>query len=315
MPFVTVAICTWNRAVLLDRVLTHLETLRVPPGVDWEVLVVNNNSTDDTDAVVAAHAGRLPVRRAFEPQAGIALARNRAVAEARGDVIAWTDDDAFPEPDWIEKALAALDRFDADMVFGKVEPLWEAGRPPPWFNDKYRGMFALIDLGGPARRVTEPHVVGFNVNMAFRRSILDKIGGYRTDIGRGRMAGGEDIDLFQRAHRAGVSVAYEPAAVVRHFIPASRSTKAFYRRYTWGGSPNHLMLLRDESRQVPQLFGLPRYFLRQQWGYLRGYVRAVARADAAEAFYCELKLLRLAGLYWAMLTRRDPKTVHHRAGE
>ncbi|QEL21024.1 glycosyltransferase [Limnoglobus roseus] len=315
MSFVTVAICTWNRAPMLDRVLTHLETLRVPPGTDWEVLVVNNNSTDDTDAVVANHAGRLPIRRAFEPQAGIALARNRAVAEARGDIIAWTDDDAFPEPDWIEKTLTALERFDAEMVFGKVEPLWETGRPPSWFTEKYRGMFALIDLGGPPRVVKEPHVVGFNVNMAFRTSIVAKIGGYRTDIGRGRMAGGEDIDLFQRAHRSGVAVAYEPAAVVRHYIPASRCTKAFYRRYTWGGSPNHLMLLRDESQRVPKLFGLPRYFLRQQWPYLSGYVRALLRADRAEAFYCELKLIRLVGLYWSILTRRDPKGVQHRAGE
>jgi glycosyltransferase involved in cell wall biosynthesis len=315
MAFVTVAICTWNRAAMLDRVLAHLRTLRVPPGADWEVLVVNNNSTDDTDAVIARHVGQLPIRRAFEPQPGISLARNRAVAEARGDVIAWTDDDAFPDPDWIVETLEAFARFDAALVFGKVEPWWETGKPPAWYADKFRGMFALIDLGGDPRVVTEPHVVGFNVNMAFRKELLAKIGPYRVDIGSGRMAGGEDIDLFQRAHRHGVRIAYQPAAVVRHYIPATRCTKAFYRSYTWGGSPNHLKLLRDQNRHVPQLFGLPRYFLRQQLPHLGGYFKALARADFSDAFYCELKLLRLAGLYWSMFTRRDPKKIGYRAGE
>lgn len=315
MPFVTVAICTWNRAAMLDRVLAHLRTLRVPAGTDWEVLVVNNNSTDDTDAVIGRHVGALPLRRAFEPQAGVALARNRAVAEARGDILLWTDDDAFPEPDWVEQTLAAFKQFDAEMVFGRVDPLWEAGGPPSWYSPKFAGMFALIDLGEPPRVVTDPRVVGFNVNMAFRKEMLAKIGPYREDIGSGRMAGGEDIDLFQRAHQAGVTIAYQPAAAVRHFLPASRCTKSFYRTYTWDGSPNHLKLLRGEAARVPMLFGLPRYFLRQQLPYLGRYFRALLRADRAEAFYSELKLLRLAGLYWSLLSRRDPKAIHHRAGE
>lgn len=299
---------------MLDRVLAHLQSLRIPSGCDWEVLVVNNNSTDHTDTVIARHVGKLPLRRAFEPVPGISLARNRAVRESRGDILAWTDDDAFPEPDWIEKTLDALDRFNAELVFGKVVPEWESAQPS-WFTSKFRGMFALIDLGGEPRLITESHIVGFNVNMAFRRSLTEKLGIYRTDIGSGRMAGGEDIDLFQRAHREGIRIAYQPDAVVKHYIPAKRCTKAFYRSYTWGGSPNHLKLLRNESRQVPHLFGLPRYFLRQQLAYLPAYFRALLRADHAEAFYCELKLIRLAGLYWSIFMRSDPRKVQYRAGE
>jgi glycosyltransferase involved in cell wall biosynthesis len=314
MPGLTVAICTWNRAALLDRVLAHLRSVRIPPGWDWELLVVNNNSSDDTDAVIARHTGALPIRRAFEPEPGISLARIRAVREARGEVIAWTDDDAFPNPDWIEKTLDAMRRFDAELVFGRVDPEWETAQPD-WFTPKFRGMFALLDLGGEPRLVTEPHIVGFNVNMAFRKTLIEKIGTYRSDIGSGRMAGGDDIDLFRRAHLHDIRIAYQPEAVVRHYIPASRCTKSFYRSYTWGGSPNHLKLLRDESRQVPRLLGLPRYFLRQQLGYVPGIFRAWLRADSGEAFYCELKLIRLAGLYWSLFARRDPKTVHHRAGE
>jgi glucosyl-dolichyl phosphate glucuronosyltransferase len=300
---------------MLDRVLTHLRTLRMPPGVDWELLVVNNNCTDDTDAVIARHVGSLPIRRSYEPVAGISHARNRALQESRGEVIAWTDDDAFPEPDWIIKLLDGMKTLDAELVFGRVEPQWETGHPPYWYVPKFRGMFALNDLGGPLRLVTEPHIVGFNVNMAFRKSLTDRLGPYRFDIGTGRMAGGEDIDLFNRAHLDHARIAYQPDAVVWHYIPASRCTKSFYRRYTWGGSPNHLMLLRDEVGRVPYLFGLPRYFLRKQLVHIPAYLKSLIRADAGEAFYSELKLIRLVGLFWSMLTRRDPRSIRHRAGE
>ena len=88
MPMLTIAICTWNRAAMLDRVLAHMTSLVVPPGVDWEILVVDNNSTDETDAVATKHAAHLPIRVVLESTPGISHARNRGIREARGDIIA-----------------------------------------------------------------------------------------------------------------------------------------------------------------------------------------------------------------------------------
>jgi glycosyltransferase involved in cell wall biosynthesis len=312
---VTVAICTWNRAPLLDRVLSHLPKLHIPAQTDWELLIVDNNSTDHTAEVAAKHAAQLPIRYVREREPGISYARNRGIAEARGEIILWTDDDAFPEPDWLAYSLKALDDFSADMVFGRVEPIWQDGQPPRWYTEKFAGMFALIDLGGETRVLDCDPILGFNVNMAFRKSIIDRIGPYRTDIGCGRMAGGEDVDMFLRAKQASLRIAYQPYALVRHFIPRSRCTKRFYRRYTWGGSPNHLLLLRDEAKRVPRLLGLPRYFVRQQLSYLSGWLKGLFTRDDGQAFYCELKLLRLAGLYWAMFRHVDPRTITERAGE
>ncbi len=76
---VTVAICTWNRAKLLDQTLTRMQQLRIPANVAWELLVVNNNCTDDTDAIIAGHESALPLRRLFEPKPGLSNARNFAV--------------------------------------------------------------------------------------------------------------------------------------------------------------------------------------------------------------------------------------------
>ena len=83
---VTVAICTWNRARLLDQTLTGLHALRIPEGITWELLVVNNRSTDDTDAVISRHADTLRLRRLCEPKQGLSNARNCAVRAARGDL-------------------------------------------------------------------------------------------------------------------------------------------------------------------------------------------------------------------------------------
>ncbi len=315
MPSVTVAICTWNRARMLDRVLTHFRTVRIPANVTWELLVVDNNSSDTTNAVARSHADYLPMRVVLEATPGISHARNRAVAEATGEYIFWIDDDAFAQPDWIEQGIAALEEFQADIVFGTIKPQWEAGGPPSWYDPKFDPLFALLDTGGTARRMLDPRTMGFNVNMAVRTHTMRTLGGYRTAIGSGRMAGGEDTDLFQRTFAANGIVVYQPTMIVEHFIPRSRCTKSFYRRYMWVGSVNHLLLLRDEAKQVPTLLGIPRYFVRYQFGHLKQYLGGLVRRRPSEMFYHELKLIRFVGLYWALWSRVDPRTIGQRVGD
>src|SRR5437899_2703201 len=98
---VTVVICTWNRARLLDRTLTAMRRLRIPEATQWELLVVNNNCTDDTDEVIEKHLTHLPIRRLVEPEQGHSNARNRALTVATGDLILWTDDDVEVDPEWL----------------------------------------------------------------------------------------------------------------------------------------------------------------------------------------------------------------------
>jgi glycosyltransferase involved in cell wall biosynthesis len=301
---VTVAICTWNRAGVLDQTLHRMRSLRLPPGADWELLVVNNNCSDHTDAVADSHAGHLPVRRLFEPRAGISYARNCAIKHARGDYLLWIDDDAWPDPDWVERMLEAFDTFGADLVIGKVVPEWAAGKPPPWFVHEFNGMFALLDFGGPPRVLTDARQVGHNVNMGFRRDLPTRIGGYREDIGVGRGGGAEDIDLCGRAYQRGLTVAYQPLAVVHHVIPAARGTKTFLRKYTWNGAPHHLAMLRDDPAWVPRLLGLPRYFIRRHGSYFLQWAAALTQRDAGRALYYELKFLRLIALWRRVLADR-----------
>src|SRR5262249_47996355 len=100
--FVTVAICTWNRCHLLAQTLTAMIKLRVPAGIAWDVIVVDNNSTDDTKAVTASFGDRLPLRYVLEPELGLCHARNRALTESSAEYIIFTDDDVLVSDDWLE---------------------------------------------------------------------------------------------------------------------------------------------------------------------------------------------------------------------
>src|SRR5512143_830758 len=103
----TVAICTWNRSALLEQTLERMTRLVAPSGCTWELLVINNNSTDATESVIARFEARLPIRGVFETQPGLSNARNRAVREAGGEYVLFTDDDVLVDPDWLVAYNAA----------------------------------------------------------------------------------------------------------------------------------------------------------------------------------------------------------------
>ena len=148
--FVTVAICTLNRAESLRRTLDSVAATRVADELAWELIVVNNNSTDHTDAVIAEYRGRLPLRRELEPLQGHSNARNRAIVAARGEYIVWTDDDVIVGARWLAAYAEAFRRWPDGVVFGgRIIPRYE---PPvvKWIAQSERvlgGPFAIRDFG------------------------------------------------------------------------------------------------------------------------------------------------------------------------
>ena len=154
----SVCVCTYNRAQSLARTL---DTLVAQIGVNWanvEVVVIDNNCTDDTADVVAAAAARLPVRRVIEQAQGLANARNRALAVSRGRWIIFTDDDVLLERDWLRSYTEAFDAFPkASFAAGRIVPLWKQGRPG-WFKgerlDLMNGVLGWYDIGTDVRAMT-----------------------------------------------------------------------------------------------------------------------------------------------------------------
>jgi glycosyltransferase involved in cell wall biosynthesis len=230
----TVAICTWNRSELLQRALQQLTLLSTPNGVEWELLVVNNNSTDATDAVVRSFDGRLPVRLLFEPTAGKGSALNVAVREARGDYLLFIDDDVLVEPDWMAAYHAAFRQWPEAVVFGGTIAPWFEGDPPDWMEpalSRIGGVYAVLDAKpGPIRLTDSP--LPFGANMAIRTDV-QRLHPYDPRLGPrpGRLVGGEETRLIRTLLSAGLEGRWIPEARVAHYIPKQRQSIRYLRKF------------------------------------------------------------------------------------
>ncbi len=234
---VTIAIATYNRAGEVEKTLATLTRLDTAGCSEHEVLVVDNNSTDGTAAVVGRMAplfsGRL--RYVREPRQGLSHARNRAIDEARFEVVAYLDDDVDVEPEWLRALCDAYASGDVAGVGGRAYLVFPGPRPR-WLGESIDGLLTKVELG-PVRRPAGVHEL-YGVNLSFRRDWLVRAGGFRTDIGRvgTTLFGGEDDDMIGRVVALGGVMLYEPGAAVGHRVPPGRlSQKWFWKRCYWGG--------------------------------------------------------------------------------
>ena len=261
----TVAICTWNRAKLLDQTLEQMRQLRIPDGVQWELLVVNNNCTDDTDAVLQRHADHLPLRRLFESKQGHSNARNCAVAAARGELLVWTDDDVLVDTEWLSAYAEAARLWPAAAFFaGQVDP-WFSREPPRWIRDHIEQLsfpYAIASRD-PSVRPLGAGERPVGASMGFRTQILRS---YPFDPILGRRGAalihGDDNELIDRLYRDGHCGVWVGTARLHHYIQPVRLTE----RYIWDW---HVGLGRSYLRQGRRTFsghrlwGVPRWLYRQ----------------------------------------------------
>jgi glycosyltransferase involved in cell wall biosynthesis len=226
-PVLSVIIPSRGRA---PRLRHCLETLAAcdPPLGGWEVVIVDDGSDAPLEPTIG-DAGVLPVRYVRQPPAGLNPARNRGAAEARGDLLAFLDDDTLVAPGWA-RAMCATFGSGCDAVGGRVRLRLE-GPAPRWLTPKLRRYLAEYDLGERAGEITgEPVPVG--ANCAVRRSAFRSAGGFAPGLDRvgGSLISNGDTELFRRLQRAGGTIRYEPGAVVEHCVPAERLTVEFFRR-------------------------------------------------------------------------------------
>ena len=250
----SVCICTYNRVRSLARTL---DTLAAQSGVDWanvEVVVVDNNCTDETADVVAAAAARLPVRRVVEQAQGLANARNRALAVSCGRWVIFTDDDVVLERDWLRSYTEAFDAFpEASFAAGRIVPLWKQRRPS-WFKgerlDLMDGVLVWYDIGTAVRTMTPADPEPFGANFAVRRALVESIGVFEPSLGmHGKKIGrGEETEFFIRAKAAGAKGIYVGGALCHHPVEADRlSLPALYRYGVASGRAHRAIMNPRES--------------------------------------------------------------------
>ena len=295
----SIVIATRNRSALLGR------TLEALAGQGWprermDVIVADNGSTDETRAVVdAARAGGLPVQYLFVAQPGKSHAVNAALRLTRGDLIAFTDDDVQPDQEWLDALARAVAETGADFVAGRILPIWEI-EPPAWMSPSLYGVLAVPDNGVTRLPITKDgpsHVMPIGANMAVRASVIARLGGLRTDLGKleGSLRTGEDHEFFLRLLHAGCRGTYEPSAVVRHLVPASRLYPGYFRRWLFQNGGDVARLERAYATPVAFLLGVPRYLWRQVLSDIASTVRAALSGNEAQRFASGLRVIWFAG--------------------
>jgi glycosyltransferase involved in cell wall biosynthesis len=281
---VDIAICTWNRARLLSRTLESLSRLNIPDGVQLSVILVDNNSTDETLEVVETFgqtefAKRVRFVFLKETQQGHTFARNRSIEQSTGDLILWTDDDVLVCDDWVAKYVAAADG-QPEMCFwgSQIEPCFEAGKPK-WIQEnwhKLSGCFAARDLGNEFLDFSAERLP-YGANFAVRGDV-QRAHKFDSKLGRraGEVLGEDELELMRRLLQSGHSGRWLPGAKVQHLISADRtSTKYVYdyfvgqgRKLAIKGEPWHTESnrMRNEARSEYRKYWLKRFFVgSDQW--------------------------------------------------
>jgi glycosyltransferase involved in cell wall biosynthesis len=267
-PDISVIICTYNRSDLLSRAIESL-LAQDCAGLRYELLVVDNHSTDATRQICEAFVARreIAVRYLFEPEQGVSYARNTGIREAKAPVLAFSDDDVCVSRDWLAAIKRAFDEHkEIAGVGGKVLPIWQQ-TPPPWLTRSHWMPLALQDYGDAALRVDAGNPLCLiTANLALRRQVFERIGLFSPTLQRVKNSIGsmEDHELHSRLWKAGYQEIYRPDVVVGAVVEPERLTREYHRR--WHKGHGHFYaLMRDPEFEssVGRLFDVPAHLYKQ----------------------------------------------------
>jgi glucosyl-dolichyl phosphate glucuronosyltransferase len=289
---ISVVLATYNRAASLQNTLESFAKLRIPHSLDWELFVVDNNSNDATAGTVIRFIERFGSRVCyiFEGQQGRSAALNAGIAAAKGDVIAFTDDDVILDADWLAQIYRAFDDPAVAAVAGRILPLWNHPKPE-WLEMDGQQAVVNFDLGSGPRWI---EIAPMGANSAFRREIFSKRGLFRLDLG---VCGSkhtitcDDTEFGGRLIAAKDKILYWPDALIHHPVDPARATKKYFVNWYYynGVSLTRTVGLPDD---VVYCWGVPR------WLYRKALVDAgrwFATIDPKKRFNRKLKTARSVG--------------------
>ncbi len=229
-------VCTYNRDGYIYQCLSCLAANSHADA--WEIVLVDNNSTDRTATECQRFAADYPqvdYRYFLETQQGLSYARNRGMHEALGDWFVFLDDDAMVGADYVERLLGFLQQYpDAAAFGGQIVPFFE-DKAPDWLNPWALGFVSALEMGGQVRRFAKGKFP-IGANMGIARSMIARVGEFNTALGRtkNQLLGGEEKDIFLRMQALDAPIYYFPGIAVNHCIPPHRTTPAFIEKLGYG---------------------------------------------------------------------------------
>jgi glycosyltransferase involved in cell wall biosynthesis len=293
---ISVIVCTYNRCEQLKTALAHLVAMDIPEGLTWELLVVDNNSGDETKRVVMEAAALAPVvvQYHFEGKQGKSFALNLGIERAKGHILAFTDDDAVVDSGWLRNIARTFEQTDCAAMGGRIIATWGSLKRPTWMgaDGKYPLMDCIVafDLGDEVAPLSRPP---YGANVAIRRETFTRNGGFRTDLGptAGNEIRGEDTELFVRLEQAGERMVYSPHALVFHPVEEKRLTKAFFE--AWYYSHGRAQIIQHGTpASASHILGVPRFLFRK---FLTDVAKWLTATRPDRRFYYKLACHRTAG--------------------
>lgn len=233
MILVSVIVCTFNRNQYIGRCLEHLH-LQDADKASYEVIIINNNSSDNTESICNDLITRYPdtnFRYFVEQNQGLSYARNRGIQEAKANILAFLDDDAFATPGYIESITKIFEQDTfIDAVGGKIIPLYELTQPA-WMSHYLLPLVAAQDYGATTKKFPKGKFP-IGANMIFKRSVFVTYGLFDIRLGRkgNDLGAGEEKELFEKLVTAGAYIVYDPSIIVEHIIPENRTTVSYIKR-------------------------------------------------------------------------------------
>ncbi|MDF5714345.1 MAG: glycosyltransferase family 2 protein [Rhizonema sp. NSF051] len=235
---ISAIICTYNRDTYLGAAIDSLLAQNV--ACDFEVVVVDNGSSDSTRSVVEQRIENPRLKYVFEPEIGLSVARNTGAQVAKGTIIAYLDDDAVACDHWLEVLYSAYQNNPKLAIAGgKVTLLWPEGtQPPPWLSSGLATNLGAYDLGDSIVYIDNPGLTPRGLNYSIRRNFLEEIGGFDTHLGRvgTKLLSNEELQMTEYALQRDWQVAYFPDALVAHNVSRERLQRSwFFNRGWWQG--------------------------------------------------------------------------------
>ena len=234
--FISVVICTYNRCESLKDTLNSLLIQKCEGNFDYEVIVVDNNSKDGTKEVVKEYEERFKgrLKYLFEPRQGLSYARNKGIKEAKGEIIAFTDDDCIVDREWLQNIWECFKRYKCDGLGGRVLPLYPENTPS-WMKenkDLLSGPIVSHDYGEEIKIYDlDKMVPAVGANMAFKKSCFKELGLFREDIGAGKGMVGEDTEFFMRLLRKNKVLYYCGTALIWHKVEEKRMSLRYIGKW------------------------------------------------------------------------------------
>jgi glycosyltransferase involved in cell wall biosynthesis len=317
----TVIVCTYNRAGNLPRCLGALARQRNVGELQWEVLVVDNNSSDDTPAMVERLAAELPIaiRYTRETQQGLNYARNTGMRESAGGYFSYVDDDIEVSPDWLGALHRNFIANDADAVGGRIH-LDPSTRLPKWIRDNaMKGFLGFQDFGDAAFRMDGKQRYPYGGNMAFNRRVVARIGHFNPLLGRkgagtkrSELFKGAETDYFHRLAAAGETrIFYEPDAIVYHQVMPFQIEKKYFRTIHFNAGYQRAFY--DQTAFAHTLLGVPRYFYPMLARTLGEYLWQALSRGPDWAFREQMTVAHMAGTMLGYRRRGAPGVTAHDA--